>query len=82
MLKINRILCPIDFSESSVKAYDYAESLSWHYKPSLWIEELSSRVLVANSRNSLGGCREVAEDAFGLGCAGANVNYACGEATF
>jgi nucleotide-binding universal stress UspA family protein len=35
MLKINRILCPIDFSEFSVKAYDYAQSLAWHYKASL-----------------------------------------------
>ena len=30
MPKINRILCPIDFSEFSVKAYDYAQSLTYH----------------------------------------------------
>jgi len=35
MPKINRILCPIDFSEFSVKAYDYAQSLACHYKASL-----------------------------------------------
>ena len=41
MLKINRILCPIDFSEFSVKAYDYAQSLAWHYKASLLLEHVT-----------------------------------------
>jgi len=40
MLKINRILCPIDFSEFSAKAYDYAQSLAWHYKASLLLEHV------------------------------------------
>jgi nucleotide-binding universal stress UspA family protein len=40
MLKINRILCPIDFSEFSVKAYDYAQSLAWHYKAALLLEHV------------------------------------------
>ena len=31
MLKIQRILCPTDFSEFSEKAYDYALSLARHY---------------------------------------------------
>ena len=31
MLKIERILCPTDFSEFSEKAYDYALSLARHY---------------------------------------------------
>jgi len=35
MTKIERILCPIDFSEFSVEAYDYAQSLAWHYKATL-----------------------------------------------
>jgi nucleotide-binding universal stress UspA family protein len=35
MLKINRILCPIDFSEFSLLAYDYAQSLAWHYRATL-----------------------------------------------
>jgi nucleotide-binding universal stress UspA family protein len=41
MLKINRILCPIDFSEFSAKAYDYAQSLAWHYKASLLLEHVT-----------------------------------------
>ena len=40
MLKISRILRPIDFSEFSVKAYDYAQSLAWHYKASLLLEDV------------------------------------------
>ena len=31
MLAIERVLCPIDFSEFSAKAYDYAYSLVRHY---------------------------------------------------
>ena len=41
MLKINRVLCPIDFSEFSVKAYDYAQSLAWHYNASLLLEHVT-----------------------------------------
>jgi len=41
MLKINRILCPIDFSEFSVKAYDYAQSLAWHYRATLLLEHVT-----------------------------------------
>jgi len=37
MTKIERILCPIDFSEFSVEAYDYAQSLAWHYKATLFL---------------------------------------------
>jgi nucleotide-binding universal stress UspA family protein len=40
MVQIKRILCPIDFSEFSVKAYDYAQSLAWHYKPTLLLEHV------------------------------------------
>jgi nucleotide-binding universal stress UspA family protein len=41
MLKINRILCPIDFSEFSVLAYDYAQSLAWHYRATLLLEHVT-----------------------------------------
>jgi nucleotide-binding universal stress UspA family protein len=41
MLKISRILCPIDFSEFSVLAYDYAQSLAWHYRASLLLEHVT-----------------------------------------
>src|ERR1700730_16138272 len=35
MLKINLILCPIDFSEFSVRAYQHALSLAEHYRAKL-----------------------------------------------
>jgi len=41
MLKIDRILCPIDFSEFSVIAYDYAQSLAWHYRATLLLEHVT-----------------------------------------
>lgn len=37
MLKIERILCPVDFSEFSETAYDYAHSLARHYEATLLI---------------------------------------------
>ncbi len=40
MLKIQRILCPIDFSGFSSKAYDYAESLARHYGAKLFLEHV------------------------------------------
>jgi len=41
MLKISRILCPIDFSDTSVLAYDYAQSLAWHYRATLLLEHVT-----------------------------------------
>src|SRR5208337_1270173 len=40
MQQIERILCPIDFSEFSVTAYDYAQSLAWHYKATLFLQHV------------------------------------------
>lgn len=40
MPQLERILCPIDFSEFSVKAYDYAQSLAWHYKAKLLVQHV------------------------------------------
>ena len=37
---IERILCPIDFSEFSVPAYDYACSLAQHYGATLYVEHV------------------------------------------
>ncbi|HWB86593.1 MAG TPA: universal stress protein [Bryobacteraceae bacterium] len=37
MPNIDTILCPVDFSEFSEKAYDYAYSLARHYKAKLFI---------------------------------------------
>ena len=67
MLKINRILCPTDFSESSVKAYDYAESLAWRYKASLWlvhvIDTLSPYPFYTIPETYLEVCRQLRADA-------------------
>jgi nucleotide-binding universal stress UspA family protein len=40
MLKINRILCPVDFSDFSAKAYEYAHSLAQHYGAKLFLEHV------------------------------------------
>ncbi|MGO8732706.1 MAG: universal stress protein [Terriglobia bacterium] len=40
MPQIERILCPIDFSEFSATAYDYAQSLAWHYKATLFLQHV------------------------------------------
>ncbi len=40
MPQITSILCPIDFSEFSVNAYQYARSLAWHYKASLLLQHI------------------------------------------
>jgi nucleotide-binding universal stress UspA family protein len=40
MLRIAKILCPLDFSEYSAKAYDYAQSLAQHYGARLLLEHV------------------------------------------
>jgi nucleotide-binding universal stress UspA family protein len=40
MPRITSILCPIDFSEFSVKAYDYAQSLAAHYRADLLVQHV------------------------------------------
>lgn len=47
MLKIERILCPVDFSEGSAKAYDYAYSLALHYGAKLYVEHVIDLVAEA-----------------------------------
>ncbi|MEJ2009926.1 MAG: universal stress protein [Acidobacteriota bacterium] len=37
ILRIKSVLCPIDFSEFSIKAYDYAQSLAAHYRSDLLV---------------------------------------------
>jgi nucleotide-binding universal stress UspA family protein len=44
MPKIERILCPVDFSEFSAKAYDYACSLARHYEAKLLLAHVVSLV--------------------------------------
>jgi nucleotide-binding universal stress UspA family protein len=40
MSQIQSILCPVDFSEFSVNAYQYARSLAWHYKAKLILQHI------------------------------------------
>jgi nucleotide-binding universal stress UspA family protein len=40
MLKMKRILCPVDFSDCSAKAYDYAYSLARRYEAKLYVEHV------------------------------------------
>jgi nucleotide-binding universal stress UspA family protein len=40
LLKIERILCPVDFSDFSARAYDYAQSLAHHYGAKLFLEHV------------------------------------------
>ena len=40
MAQLKTILCPIDYSEFSVKAYDYAQSLAWHYNAELLLQHV------------------------------------------
>src|SRR2546425_324150 len=47
MLKIERILCPVDFSESSAKACEYAFSLAEHYQARLFLQHVVEPLTVA-----------------------------------
>jgi len=40
MPRIRSILCPVDFSEFAVNAYEYAQSLAWHYKAKLCLQHV------------------------------------------
>jgi Universal stress protein family len=42
MLKLARILCPVDFSDYSAKPYDYAYSLAGHYNAQLFVRHVTS----------------------------------------
>lgn len=45
MLKLSSILCPVDFSEFSAKAYAYALSLARHYDAKLFIQHVTEPAL-------------------------------------
>ena len=45
MLRIERILCPVDFSESSVRAHNHAQSLARHYQAKLFLQHVVESVL-------------------------------------
>ena len=40
MPQIESILCPVDFSDFSVNAYEYALSLAWRYKAKLFLQHV------------------------------------------
>lgn len=40
MPQIKSILCPVDFSDFSVTAYEYAQSLAWHFKAMLFLQHV------------------------------------------
>ncbi len=39
-IRIERILCPVDFSGFSVRAYDYASSLAQHCEAKLFVQHV------------------------------------------
>ena len=40
-VQIERILCPVDFSQCSVRAYDYAQSIARHYRATLLVQHVA-----------------------------------------
>ncbi len=46
MLKIERILCPTDFSDFSERAYDYGLSIARHYKAELYLLHVVRPVII------------------------------------
>lgn len=46
MLTIERILCPVDFSEFSARAYDYAHSLARHYEATLLVFHVVRSIVI------------------------------------
>jgi nucleotide-binding universal stress UspA family protein len=69
MPQIESILCPVDFSEFSVNAYEYAQSLAWHYKAALFLQHVlyplhSSFAAYGSDTDSYEkGCRQLRADA-------------------
>ena len=45
MLRIERILCPVDFSEPSARAYDSAQSLARNYQARLFLQHVVDFIL-------------------------------------
>ena len=69
MAQIKSILCPVDFSEFSVNAYEYAQSLAWHYKAKLFLQHVlyplhgSFAAYGSNTESYEKGCRQLRADA-------------------
>lgn len=61
MLRIERILCPLDFSEFSIQAFDCAWSLAQRYQAKLFLEHVLEPILAAYPFYT---CPEVAKNLF------------------
>ena len=48
MPKMERILCPVDFSEFSVRAYEYAHSFAHHYGAKLFLQHVTEPFLAVH----------------------------------
>ncbi len=49
MPQIKQILCPVDFSESSARSYDSAQSLARHYQAKLFLQHVVDFTLPSNA---------------------------------
>ena len=68
MVRIERILCPVDFSESSATVYDHAQSLARRYQAKLFLQHVVDFILPAYSYY---GPATYLDDNFRRICAGA-----------
>ncbi|HTV56916.1 MAG TPA: universal stress protein [Terriglobia bacterium] len=59
MLKIAKILCPVDFSEFSKAAFEYAVSFASRYKAQLWVQHVIEPVTALFTYETLPGWREL-----------------------
>jgi nucleotide-binding universal stress UspA family protein len=50
MLEIKRIVCPVDFSEFSATAFEYAHSLARHYNAKLFIQHVAEPFISISPR--------------------------------
>ncbi len=68
MPSIERILCPIDFSELSTTAYEYAQSLASHYHATLFLQHIVESLMpydtyYAFPDSYMEGCQRIREGA-------------------
>jgi nucleotide-binding universal stress UspA family protein len=68
MPQVERILCPVDFSDSSVIAFDYAQSLAFHYHATLFLQHVVESLMpydtyYAFPDSYMEGCQRIREGA-------------------
>lgn len=59
MLKIGKILCPVDLSDASTKGFDYALSFAARYKAKLYVQHVIEPVTALFTYENLPGWHEV-----------------------